>query len=67
MVGRCWKTIFLLGRPSFRCYVSFREGKSLAELLDVSVTESGHICQDGRHFRNVMEDRRPPSEWEVRL
>ena len=24
-----WKTSFLLGRPIFRCYVSFREGKGL--------------------------------------
>ena len=24
-----WKTSFLLGRPIFRCYVSFREGNSI--------------------------------------
>ena len=24
-----WNTTFLLGRPIFRCYVSFREGKAL--------------------------------------
>jgi len=23
--------------------------------------------EDGRHFRNVMDDRRPPAEWEAKL
>ena len=30
MVGRCWKTVFLSGRPFFRGYASLREGNAFA-------------------------------------
>ena len=64
-----WKTTFLLGRPIFRGYVSFREGPSihghsLADILlkereqKAHPTRGGGAC--GQFLRNLCE--RPPGD-----
>ena len=44
-----WNTTFLLGRPIFRGYVSFREGKS-----KVKTTEVGSCWSQGLHRYRYM-------------